>query len=400
MTCLSIWLDGLCARHAEEIHPNRQHQALILFSGKVVVDANAIARERGTKPGQALIQAKTVWYGEADFIEFVPSAFRDLQTKWLDRLLRYTDSIEPRGVDRAFVDLSRHPRPIEIADLLLRDLLDLPHLRTLAGFAPGTCYAQLAMEEIDRNSLMLGIRCLEDWSDPTQLIHRIPVSRLHFLLPETREKLTKLGYTTLQNILRSPVAVVVSQFGEEGRLMHHVAAGNHRPAVRAQYPLQSIPKTFRFEGACQDSHACKAALAELAKQIALELRIGGWIANQLFVEFLTEQSSQGFDHSFPKGAQSTGVILAAAIQKFDGIEWSEEGLTAIRMIAHQLTVAKHIQKTLQDQVSKSDRQAAAMNMVTATLQTFGSGALKKATDIQVPRRIQVLRAWKQVTGWN
>jgi hypothetical protein len=72
----------------------------------------------------------------------------------------------------------------------------------------------------------------------------------------------------------------------------------------------------------------------------------------------------------------------------------------VTLRAEELVRPAAFQRTLLGDLSRAERTHATDSALKVMEARFGSGAIRPARQVQIPRRLKVLRAWRDATGWR
>ncbi|RYG39140.1 hypothetical protein EON81_01785 [bacterium] len=380
---LCVRIDGFYARELQTQRDDLEHKPLVVHRAGRVIDASDEASIAGVGRGMPLQQAKAL-LASGVFIQHEPDAFRAAQKSWLDLLVPFSDAIEPLNQDEAIIDLSAHPRPSEIADVLVSALANhQPRVLTGAGSAKWT--ARLALE----SSTPKGKR-------PDEFLRPLPTRLLTPASERAREKLVALGYPTIGEVASVPFEVLRRHFREEAYRIHLAANGRLSDPVQALYPERCTSGFHAFEGGTECSETLAAGVGALCRtlgeRIALEERETTEVA--LHLEF--ERGVSSFQRTFSKPVRCARSLTTAATLMLDGK--ATEPVYGIRLTLPSLVRGKKVQHGLFTQAI--DRNAVRLSRaVTRIHALYGERSIRCASDFEIPRRIRLLKELGGLVGW-
>jgi nucleotidyltransferase/DNA polymerase involved in DNA repair len=382
--------------------PDRAGPVAVLRD-KTVLDVNPTARQRGITPGMEKRTARAVAH-ETQFYIWEEDTYEEAQAKWLDLCTEFTGIIEPEEQNSAYLDLSAHPNPIDVSEKLIRTLVQKTGLRAIYGSSLSKWIARLASKHGDCGSAAI---------DPAKFLSGLPISQLTPVSAEHRQRLNFLGYRTIGEVLTIPEGNLCQQFGAEGLFIAKAAKGDFGDPVSSMYPRDSLIETIIFDGAVDSTEAIDHALKSLSTRIAKRLSNKNLQGQEVTfgVEFengkakqLTRRFSKSI-HNFPGSLASLRILFndlvieseplrvsasSASLRETENLE-----ITAIRTKLSNLKQCREKQTVLLGR-SKTD-SAAAVNVVRTV---FGDASVQLGAEIAVPRRVKVLREWKNATGWS
>ena len=282
-------------------HYDIREQPLIVEREKVVLDANALARQRGVRLGMEVRQAKAV-VSECVVQNWEPELYQPRRNAWLDVCTNFTGVIEPIDQHIAALDLSGHPNPLDVTEQIVRDLVSKTKLNVHYGAAPSVWIAKLAA---DREDLGRAI------ASPTQFLSKLPVADLLPASEESRNRLTFLGYRTIGEIANLPLSTLQGQFGEEALIILAAAQGRHFQPVHALYPLDSLHECLIFDGAVEVWEAVDEGLRSLADRIGRRLTEKNMQGSKLTIKIDMEERTLTKERRFTKPIHNPLTALIA-----------------------------------------------------------------------------------------
>lgn len=372
-------VEGFYARPHGGTHP-----VVVHHDGRVL-DACAEARRAKVAPGIALSEAKAI-LPRARWVAYEPEPYREASEAWLDVCAELSDRIEPEMPHAAYLDLSAHARRADLVvglELALRERLGW---RVTCALAPGKWLARLAVDlEVARVD------------DAATFLDRLPVAMLAPVSPEHRRRLQSLGFRTIGQVARAPLGVLLDQFGDEGIVVHEAARGRGLEPVRADYPERAAFARHAFESPADSRPALDAGLASLAGQLAEVLTKGDLQGQELRAHLEDEDGRITSVSRNPARPIQTSAQALFALRLVVGEP--ERPPLAIRACMPRLQPRGASQLCLRTVESPRQRRQSAEIALRAVRAAFGDDAVQPASELSEPRRIKVLRAWREATGW-
>jgi len=361
---------------------------LCVVRDRRVIDADEAATAKGISPGMDERVAKAI-LGSASFFKWNRQDFELAQTTWLDRCVPFTDVIEPADQHLAFLDLSAHPYPREIALRIVSEL----NMPARFGAGPSKWIAELSARKAGVGNLVDSAV-----SSPVGYLSTLPIEDLSPVAWEHRERLRFLGYRRVGEIAELPYSVLKGQFGADALGIQQAAQGKLRDAVLALYPPQSISETMSFEGGIESTEMLDEALGQLAgklgeRLVARELQ-GAEV--RLYAE-LESGRIVAAKRRFQKAVRcerSAVSALRLLVPAFD------EPVVRLRVVLPNLTRAPRVQRDLLNVMPISQKETSAEAALKSLAAVYGDKAVQTAGEIVVPRRVLVLREWRDAMGWR
>lgn len=342
-------------------------------------------------------EAKSILY-DGRFELWREDEYRDLQAQWLDACCEFSDTIEPVGQHRAFVDLSLHPDPMDVLRQMRAKVSEASGCRIASGCARAKWLAEAALEQGD-----LG----RAYVDPEGFLADLPTMKLTPVPIEHRERLSMLGYATAGAVAALSMDVLLEQFGGDAVTIRRCLQGGCSEPVAPAYPERCFSARFRFDAPTDSLEAIDGALVRLAGQLGRRLAEDDLQGCELHVVAVREEGDERICRRYAKPIQGQASLLFClrrlVVERLARLpedagepmnRWAE-----IRVRMPNLQPAKRKQANLYTWKASDQRQAAE-HAVGQLHQAFGLDSIMKASDVAEPRRKRVLKVWKDAIGWS
>ena len=368
-------------------HHESTEKPLIVAREKIVLDANLVARQRGVRLGMEIRQAKAV-VTDCVVKLWEPERYHARRNQWLDVCTDYTGVIEPLDQHIAALDLSGHPNPLDVTERVVRELVGKTKLNVHYGAAPSVWIAKLAA---DRQDLGRAVHA------PTEFLADLPVSDLLPVSEDARNRLTFLGYRTIGEIAQLPLDTLQGQFGEEAHLILSASKGRHYQTVHAIYPLDSIQECLLFDGVIEDTETIDNGLQAIAERVGRRLTDKVMQGSKLAIRIEFEERSYSKDRRFTKPIHNPlTALIAMRLLIQDALDTPVIG---IHVSLTDLEKTRYRQQELEGFNLRSKRPEA-LSAIGYVRTVFGDQSLKLGSEIELPRRVRVLKEWQNATGWR
>ncbi len=390
---LFLRLEGFYAK------AHNSEQPLVVHRDKRVLDANALARERNIYSGMPLSEAKAILQG-GGFVAWEEEPYRALQAQWLDLCTEFADVIEPCEQHSAWIDLSAQPDPELLALNLVRAITEKFGLTAIPGMAGSKWIAKLASDlyaQAGPTPLESSLAMHSTVKDPLFFLATLKASMLTPVEPEHLKRLEFLGYRTIGDIASVPLYALRGQFGDAATHIRRCARGGHVQPVQAMYPPNSFSARIAFEGYVEDMQVLDQSLQELARTIGERLNADDKQAKALTLTLEFENSNETRRRKFTKPIQNYASALSSL--RLMLAEIPKQPLLGLRARLENVTCAKRVQQELSGCTTRSDRERGAAAAFNHIKTVFGDAAIAAGNELIEPRRKQVLRAWRDATGW-
>lgn len=397
---LHLALEGFYTAALREPDAER---GLVVHADRRVLDANAPARAKGVAVGMGLPEAKAILEG-GKFVTFEPEPYREAQRRWLDRCALVTDVVEPDRLHSAYLDLSLHPDPEALARRLMREIAEDLGVEVRAGMAATRWVAQLASGVLRHPGdplIAQDLAMREPAIRPAEFLAPFPTRWLLPVEASHRERLEFLGYARIGDVAKVPLDVLIAQFGDAALTIQRAARGGVFQPVRALYPEGALTDRFVFDGPAALFEIVDMGLSRLAARLAKRLEEEDRQGEEVRLWFDGEEGGTVERvRRFAKPLHDMRSLRAAfrAMLPEDLGMQLPAGLRRIRVHLPDLKPMARVQRDLSGE-GKGDRERRTEGALAVLRQAFGDRSILKASDLDEPRRIRVLRAWREATGW-
>jgi DNA polymerase IV len=239
-TILHIDMDAFFASVEQQVHPALKGKPIAVCGANtrtVILTASYEARAKGVSTGMTLPEARTVC-PELHVVRSDHGRYTHACRRMLAICRDYTPDVEIFSVDEAFLDLTRSLSllgpPVRIAQAVKHRIRRELCLTASIGIAPNKLLAKLAsgLKKPD------GLVVIES-NDIPALLEETPVEDLCGIGPALGKKLAALGITFCGQLGRTPLPLLVKQFGVLGYRMKAMGLGQDKSPV---VPLGTEPE--------------------------------------------------------------------------------------------------------------------------------------------------------------
>ena len=188
---------------------------------------------------------------------------------------RYTDMIEPFGIDESWLDVTASKffgSGMQIAEKIRNDVKNELGITVSIGVSFNKVFAKLgsdykkpdAITEINRANFQT-------------IVYPLPVSDLLFVGKRTAEALKLLGIRTIGELAMVSPDILSRKLGKAGALLSVYARGEDKSPVEAQdrNEAKSIGNGYTFKHDLVGRDECKTGINFLAEEIGTKLRLRG-----------------------------------------------------------------------------------------------------------------------------
>jgi DNA polymerase-4 len=235
----------------------------------VVASASYEARAFGIRAGMPLAQAYR-FCPKAIFLQGSFPSYRDASERFMRILADFSPSLEPAGLDEAYLDVTgceSHGTPRQLA-LRIKERVN-KELKLVASVGVASC--------------KVVAKIASDMGKPDGLVE-VPVGKeKEFLIPlpiaslpgvggKTERALKAMGIRTIGQLATLPLGTVKNRFGAAGVMIHQCANGIDNREVEPPGEAKSISRETTFAEDTLDRAFLQAILRYLCERVGAELR--------------------------------------------------------------------------------------------------------------------------------
>lgn len=297
----------------------------------IILAKNEHAKRFGVKTAETIWQARR----KCPSLVLLPphhELYKQYSERIYDIYARYTDQIEPFGLDEAWLDVTASQRIFGdgkmIADTLRRVVREETGLTISVGVSFNKVFAKVGSDYQKPDATTVLLR--ENYHN---IIDTLPVSALLFVGASCSEILARLGIETVGELARCDVSLLRERLGRMGTMLHEYANGRDISPVTMMNEKR-IPKsvgngmTFRRDILTHDD--ALLALRTLAERVGIRLRRRGMQCRTLQLTVRDDQFRTRRRQTVLELPTSLSEELAEAAGRLLDTMWTE-GLP-IRML--------------------------------------------------------------------
>lgn len=298
----------------------------------IILSKNEHAKKFGVKTAETVFDAKNKC---PDLILIPPNRNKYIKYSYYVRniFLRYTDLVEPFGIDEAWLDVSGSalafgsPETIafEIKEKTKKEL----GLTLSAGVSFNKVFAKIGSDYKKPDSVTVINK-----NNYKNIIYPLPVDSLLFVGSKTKSKLRNMDVRTVGDLANISRWDLIRKFGKYGNTIYDIVSGNSDDHVRNYYEKQivkSIGNGQTFYHNIKNKQDVNKAFLVLSERTALRLRKAGLLCNCVKITINTP-GLISFDRQ-KKMRKPTDVTRDIYKQATEIFEDSWKYPTNIRMLA-------------------------------------------------------------------
>ncbi len=246
-------------------------------------------------------------------------------------LQTFTPLVEGIGLDEAFLDVSAGASlfgtPAEIAAQVRARVSAELGLACSVGAGPNKLVAKLASKAAKPRASQRGPSpgpgaVVVSEGEVLDFLWPMRVEALWGVGPSSRERLNKVGVTTVGQLAALPEAVVVAALGKAaGGIVHSLAWGRDGRAVVADREVKSIGHEETYQTDVMDRDELERRLVLLADSVAARIRRHGVVARTLTLKFrYGDFTTLTRSHTFATPQMSGRSLWTAAKELLGSLE--------------------------------------------------------------------------------
>lgn len=356
----------------------------------IVLAKSYEAKQKGVRTGEAIFEARTKCPG----LVIVPpnfEAYVRCSKQARDIYHRFTDRIEPFGIDECWLDLTGTKDlfgpPEEAARLIMDAIRDELGLTISVGISFSKIFAKLASDIAGRDSLFaIG-------EDFREIIGPLPAGSLLGVGHATRRKLARYGIHTLRDLAATDRNFLHRLLGINGLRLHLAANGLDASPVRSALespPVKTVGHGITLTEDLKDPASVRLVLLELALDVAYRLEGLGMMAEG--VEVTIRDSALAF-HQFQTGlplpTASANLLAGPAFELFlQRYPWHFPVRAATIRAIRLSPRSDLLQTDLLGEHRRKDRQEKLARTIASLRDRYGRGSLTYAAlleDLKIPK---------------
>jgi len=326
-------LDAFYASVAQRDDPGLRGKPVAVAGNSrraVVLTASYEARPFGVRSAMPLFKARALC---PDLVVVPPNfeRYRELSQAVFAIYESGARAVEGLSLDEAFVALAAQDfaQALKAAQAVRRRVREEVGLTVSAGVAAQKMVAKIASDAAKPD----GCAGVEPGTEAAYLAP-LPAGRLWGIGPKTQTRLTARGVATIGQIAALSDEDAFALFGRGGRAVRELARGHDARAVSADRETRSVSSETTFEYDVADDAELRAALCELAADVARRLRAHGLRGSTVGVKIkLTGFTILGRQTALTVPTDDPTAIEAAALHclRRAGLEGAAVRLLGVRV---------------------------------------------------------------------
>lgn len=242
----------------------------------IILAKNEKAKKYGIRTAETIWAAKK----KCPSLVLVPphyGAYASFSAKVRRIYERYTDLVEPFGMDEAWLDVTGSRALFgtgpEIAERIRREVREEVGITVSVGVSFNKIFAKLGSDYKKPDAVTVIAR-----EDVGRIVYPLPVDSILFVGRQTAETLARCNIRTVGELAAASPAFLVGRFGKVGEQLSRYARGEDESPVASIYDrtdAKSVGSGMTFRHDLTKREECKTALLTLAEDVAYRLRKQG-----------------------------------------------------------------------------------------------------------------------------
>ena len=240
----------------------------------IVLAKNEEAKKYGIKTAETVFSAKKKC---PSLIIATPhhSAYSDFSQRANAIYARYTDLIEPFGIDESWLDVTASGifgDGRQIAEKIRKEIKEEIGITVSIGVSFNKVFAKLGSDYKKPDAVTV-----IDENNFKDIVYPLPVTDLLFVGQKTAEQLRMMGIRTIGDLADASPSMLALKLGKAGESLSKYARGlDDSPVeVPGENEAKSIGNGFTFRHDLVGREACRVGIDFLSEEIGMRLRRSG-----------------------------------------------------------------------------------------------------------------------------
>ena len=348
----------------------------------IVLAKNEPAKRQGVKT------AETIWQAKKKCPELVcipphHDQYAVYSRQVNDIYLRFTDLVEPCGIDESWLDVTGSLHlfggdSLALANRIRATVRSELGLNLSVGVSFNKVFAKLGSDYKKPDATTVISR--ENWKN---LVFPLPVGSMLYVGHAAEQALAKYGITTIGQLASCRREMLEELFGKMGGQLHDYANGLDHSAVRPWHlpePVKSVGNSSTFSKNLTRRSEVRTGLAFLCDSVAMRLRRHGLYCSGVQITIKDPQfKTISRQKQLPHSTHLMKELLDAAMELFDSAWKLPSPVRLLSVTALHLSDAAETYTQVdlfgQSDSGQLERQEKLENAMDAIRKKYGNGAI-------------------------
>ncbi len=240
----------------------------------IVLAKNELAKKYGIKTAETVYSARKKC---PDLVVVPPhhELYYEYSKKVNAIYAKYTDMIEPFGIDESWLDVTASQRIFgtgeEIAEKIRREVKERIGITISVGVSFNKVFAKLGSDYKKPDAVTV---ISED--NFRKIVYPLPVGDMLFVGKRTEHELSSMGIRTIGELAATSPDMLRMRFGKMGEMIYRYARGeDNSPVATDKDDVKSVGNGFTFKHDLVTKEECRVGIEFLAEEIGCRLRAKG-----------------------------------------------------------------------------------------------------------------------------
>ncbi|KAL3677374.1 hypothetical protein R1sor_027322 [Riccia sorocarpa] len=297
-----------------------------------ISSANYPARSYGIKAGMFVRSAKALC-PDLKIVSYDFAGYEEVADKVYNILHHHCSKVEAVSCDEAYLDVSGHPDPVDLASRIRQEIFAATRCTASAGIAENLLLARLATKRAKPN----GQYHLKS-NEVRQFMAALPVEELPGVGWALQEKLHSLKLFTCSDLLCLSKDTLQKQFGTKtGNMLWSFAQGIDDREVQLVQERKSVGAEVNWGVRFESADDAQNFLVNLSNEVAARLQSAGTCGRTITLKIKKRKENAGEPPKY------LGHGLCDNLSRSETLGFSTSSADVLLRIGRQLYASLHIE---------------------------------------------------------
>ena len=253
----------------------------------IVLAKNELAKKYNIQTAETVFSARKKCPG---LVTVVPhhSEYLDFSRRLNEIYARYTDMIEPFGIDESWLDVTASKKlfgsGIEIAERIRREVREEIGITVSIGVSFNKVFAKLGSDYKKPDAITV-----IDENNFKDVVFPLPAANLLFVGKKTADALASMGIRTIGVLAETSKDLLIHRFGKMGEMLHRYSNGLDDSPVEAERDdVKSISNGLTFRHDLLTPEEYRVGIDYLSEEIGYKLKKQGLLSSTVSITIKDE----------------------------------------------------------------------------------------------------------------